>query len=392
MAMLRRWSLPIVLFGVLGMAGVLDGCAGLGLSKKPSWIDGASEQYPSSQYLHGLGQADSRTVAAERAYAAVAKIFKAEISAQARDWESYLVLENRGKASTERRLTLDQVTRVSTDKVLENVGILDTWFDRRTGQHYALAGMNRAQSEAALLERIAELDRMVETEIRESRETQDKLTRVRNIKRAAKNLVLREVYNADLRVIRPSGQGVAPTYRVAELTAELEQFLARNLVIGVQVTGEQAETVRRSVMEGLIREGLPVTGRLVGAQSPPSGEDLGLAPELLVKGTVRLWNVDVRDPQFKYARWCSDFVIVEIGTQRVVGAVSKAGREGHLSEREAMAKAMRVMQRELASDLAKTLAGYIYGETDQPPGVMPPAACPREEGQPGQRSPGMGPL
>ncbi len=390
--MLRRWSLLIILVGALGTAGVLDGCAGLGRSQKPAWIDGASEQYPSSQYLLGLGQADSRTVAAERGYAAVAKIFKAEISAQARDWESYLVLENRGKASTERRLTLDQVTRVSTDKVLENVGILDTWFDRRTGQHYALAGMNRAQSEAALLERIAELDRMVETEIRESRETQDKLTRVRNIKRAAKNLVLREAYNADLRVIRSSGQGVVPTYRVAELTAELEQFLAKNLAIGVQVTGEQAETVRRSVMEGLIREGLPVTGRLVGAESAPSGEDSGLAPELLVKGTVRLWNVDIRDPQFKYARWCSDFVIVEIGTQRVVGAVSKAGREGHLSEREAKAKAMRVMQQELASDLAKTLAGYVYGETDQPPGAMPPAACPREEGQPGQRVPGMGPL
>ena len=135
-----------------------------------------------------------------------------------------------------------------------------------------------------------------------------------------------------------------------------------------------------------------MTGRQVGAEPAPGGDDSGLAPELLVKGTVRLWNVDVRDPQFKYARWCSDFVIVEIGTQRVVGAVSKAGREGQLSEREAMAKAVRIMQQEVASDLAKTLAGYVFGETDQSSGAMPPAACPREEGQAGQRSPGVGPL
>src|SRR5437867_1321820 len=230
-SMLRRWVFLMVTVAV--MVGMLDGCARLGLSQKPSWVDGASEHYPSSQYLLGVGQADSRAVATERAYAAVAKIFKAEISAQARDWESYLVLENKGKASTERRLTLDHVTSVSTDKVLENVQILDIWLDRRTGQHYVMAGMNRAQSEAALLERITELDQKVETAIKESRETQDKLTRVRNIKRATKNLVLREVYNADLRVIRSSGQGVAPLYRVAELTAELEQFLAKNLVIGV---------------------------------------------------------------------------------------------------------------------------------------------------------------
>ena len=390
--MLHRWSLLIVIVAIGVMVGVLDGCTRLGLSQKPSWIDGTSEQYPASQYLLGVGQADSRAASTERAYAAVARIFKAEISAQARDWESYLVLENRGKASTERRLTLDHVTNVSTDKVLENVQILDSWFDRRTGQHYVMAGMNRAQSEAALVERIAELDRTVETEIRESRESQDKLTRVRNMKRAAKNLVLREAYNADLRVIRTSGQGVAPVYRVADLTNELEQFLATNLIIGVQVTGEQTEPTRRAVMEGLIREGLPVTGRQVGVQTGPGGEDGGLAPELLVKGTVRLWNVDVGDPQFKYVRWCSDFVIVEIATQRIVGAVSKGGREGHLSEREAMAKAVRIMQQELSSDLAKTLAGYIYGETDQPLGTVPPAACPREEGQTGHRPSGTGPL
>ncbi|GIW54405.1 MAG: hypothetical protein KatS3mg082_0809 [Nitrospiraceae bacterium] len=107
--------------------------------------------------------------------------------------------------------------------------ILDTWFDRRSGQHYALAGMNRAQAESALLERIAELDQMIDTEVTEARRTQDKLARVRNLKRAAKNLVVREVYNADLRVIRASGQGHPPAYRVAELTAELEQFLAANL-------------------------------------------------------------------------------------------------------------------------------------------------------------------
>ena len=109
--MLRRWVFPMVTVAV--MVGMLDGCAHLGLSQKPSWVDGTSEQYPSSQYLLGVGQADSRAVATERAYAAVAKIFKAEISAQARDWESYLVLENKGKASTERRLTLDHVTSVS---------------------------------------------------------------------------------------------------------------------------------------------------------------------------------------------------------------------------------------------------------------------------------------
>src|SRR5574341_1087172 len=354
-------------------AVVLNGCAWLGRTNPPAWIEGTSQEYGPDRYLIGVGQAESQPEAASRAYAAVSRIFKAEISAQSKDWESFLVLEKKGAASTERRLTLDQVTRVSTDKVLENIRLLDTWKDPRRGRHYALAGMDRAQAGAAMQERVGELDREVQTDIQESRQTQDKLTAVRTLRRAVKNLVMREAYNADLRVIRASGQGIEPLYRVAELTTQLEQVMAANLVIGVDVAGDQAEAVRRAVMEGLIREGLPVTAGRVGGGSLSGSEGEAPPLELLVKGTVRLWALTVPDPRFKYARWCSDFVIVEGATKRVVGAVSRGGREGHLTEAEALAKAGRVMQQEVISDLAKTLAGYVYGDA-MPVAVSPPSA------------------
>jgi hypothetical protein len=231
-------------------------------------LRGSTEEapsFPSAQYLVGVGQADSRPQATEQAYAAVSRIFKAEITAQAKDWESYLVVESRGQTSTERRLTLDNVTRVTTDKVLENVQVLDTWFDQKTRQYYALAGMNRAQAEAAMVERLNELDRTIQTEVTEAHQTQDKLSRVRNLKRAAKNLVLREAYNTDLRVLRSNGQGNASTYRVAELTAELEQFLAKNLVMAVDLSGDQAEPLERALVDGLAQEGFTVVGRGAGA-------------------------------------------------------------------------------------------------------------------------------
>jgi hypothetical protein len=374
-----------VIVAALLTAGLPGGCA-WSRGGPPAWIEGASRDYPSDQYLTGVGQAESQPAAAERAYAAVARIFKAEVSAQSRDWESFLLLEKRSNTQTERRLTLDQVTRVSTDKVLENVRILDGWFDQRTGRHYALAGMNRAQAGMAMQERIAELDGMVEAGLQGSRQAQDKLDRLRNIRRAVKSLVLREAYNADLRIIRQSGQGIEAVYRVADLTAEMERFVTANVTISVEVTGEQAEPVRRAVTEGLIREGLPVSSHHAGVAADPTtpigpdGAEGGPKPlALLVKGTVRLWRANVPDPQFRYIRWCSDFVIVETGTQRVVGAVSRSGKEGHLTEGEAQAKAIRVMQQEVTSELAKSLAGYVYGDMDQPDAILP-AACPRAEG------------
>ena len=366
----------------IGMALIalyaLTGCAWFGGPAKPDWIDGVSTAYPSGQYLLGVGQAENRATAEDRAYAAVARIFKAEVSAQAKDWESYLLIEQRGQSNAERRLTLDNLTSVSTDKVLENVKIVDRWLDGHSGLHYALAGMQRSQAEASFMEKITELDRSIGDDVGEARRPSDKLAKVRALRRAARNLVLRETYNADLRVIRPSGQGTAAAYRVSELTRELEQFLATNLVVAVAVTGDQAEPVQRALTEGLLKEGLQVTSRPGGGDRSMGGDTNGPSPELLVRGVVRVWPIDVRDPQFKFVRWCSDFEVVDVASQRVVGALSKGGKEGHLSEREATAKVVRVMQHEFSADVAKAIAAHVYGEAELPALSSQLAGCPRD--------------
>ena len=376
---MRDGTLFVSRIGVVLMALVaLSGCAWFGGQTKPDWIDGVSAAYPSGQYLVGVGQAENRAAAEDRAYAAVARIFIAEVSAQAKDWESYLVIEQRGQTSAERRLTIDNLTRVSTDKVLENVQIVDRWVDVRKGLHYALAGMQRSQAETSFMERITELDRSIRDDVEEAHHPSDKLTKVRALRRAARNLVLRETYNADLRVIRPSGQGTAAAYRVSELTHELEQFLATNLVLAVAVTGDQVEPAQRALTEGLLKEGLQVTSRPWGGDRSISGDSSGPTPELLVRGEVRVWPIDVRDPQFKFVRWCSDFEVVDLTSQRVVGALSKGGREGHLSEREATAKVVRVMQQVFSADIAKAIAAHVYGESELPAQASQPAGCPRD--------------
>jgi len=353
------------------VATASSGCAWFGGNAKPGWVDGAASDYPSALYLIGVGQSDNRNSAVDQAYAAVARIFKAEVTAQAKDWESYLLIENRGSTNAERRLTLDVVTRVSTDKVIENVRIADAWYDRSKGLHYALAVMNRSHAEAALMDRMTALDRAIESDVTESRGSTEKLAKIRNLRRAARNLVLREAYNADLRVVRPSGRGAASAYEVNELSNELERFLATNLVLVVQVSGDHAEPIQRALTEGLIREGLTVKTGAAGGE--------GVSPELLVRGTVRLIPIHIKDPYFKYVRWCSDFEIVEAATRRVVGAVARGGKEGHLTDHEATAKALRVAERELSSEVATAIAAHIFGEAalSMPTAML--AGCPRED-------------
>jgi len=347
------------------------GCVWIGGKDKPEWVDGRASDYPPSQYLTGVGQGENRSAAENRAYAAIARIFKAEVAAQAKDWEAYLVIEHQETVNAERRLTIDHVTKVSTDKVLENVSVGDAWYDDRAGIHYALAVVNRSQAETSVTDKMVRLDREIEADVGEARQMTDKLAKVRALRRASQHLLLREAYNTDLRVIRASGQGIPSAHRVGEFTGELVQFLSTNLGVAMQVSGDQVEPIHRALAQGLVREGFHVT-------ADSGGGDEAESSELLVRVMTRLIPIEVQDPNFKYVRWCSDLEIVELATQRVVGAIARGGKEGHLSEREATAKVLRVIQQEFSSDVARAIAAQIFGEDPLLATVARPAGCPRE--------------
>ncbi len=368
----RRAALcGLVLSGLVITVASVPGCSKGMIRAAPSWVSGGTDEFPADRYLTGIGQAESRQQAEERAYASVAKIFRSEVSARSKDWESFLLQEGRGTATTERRLTLEVVTQVSTDKVLENVRILTGWVDPRRGQHYALAGMDRGQAGTALAERIAELDRTIASDVTQARSAAPPLTRVQHLRRAVTQLVLRDALNADLRVIKPSGQGVPTAYQVSRLTDELAEALRTHVRVTLAVEGTHRDAVRKALIEGLLREGIPVSDEAPMVTGPVPAEATG---HLHVEGMTRIWPIDVPDPRFQYVRWCSDFSIREIATGRVLGAVSAGGREGHLTGAEAAAKALRVMQQESARELARDLAGYIYGDSTLR-STDSPAAC-----------------
>ncbi len=348
-----------------------SGCAWLSGQARPLWIDDPHQAYPSAEYLTGVGQAESRQGATDQAYAAVARIFKANVDSHVKDWETYFLVEKRGSTTEERRLALETVTTVSTDKVLENVSIMEMWYDRGKGIYYALAVMNRGQAEAALLDRVSALDQAIEADVAESRRLSDVVLKVRKLRRAARNLVVRDVYNADLRIVRPSGQGVRPPYQAEGILRELEDVLASGLKVAVHVAGDHAEVAQQALTEGLVREGITV---VVGAEHRDQPD-----ATLVVRGVTKLTPVQVQDPYFKYVRWCGDVEVWERATGRVMGVMSGSGKEGHLTEQEAMARALRALRQHLSSEVAPAIAAHLFGEAELPMPAGMSGGCPRNE-------------
>ncbi|MBI3597458.1 MAG: LPP20 family lipoprotein [Nitrospirae bacterium] len=326
----------------------------------PDWVNGSSKKYPAVIYLTGVGYADTRQAAEDRAYAAISKIFAAEINSKTQEWEKYFQSDAKGRTEDSRQINIEQATEVSTKKVLENVTIAETWLDESKAIYYVLAVMDRQHAASALRDRITSLDLKVEELLKQAKEGDHKLQTVRALHSAVENLLLREAYNTELRVVNPTGKGSESGVSLAVINRDLREFLAKNFRIMVEVTGENSEPIRVAIVEGLNRQGLPVVS------AGPAASDL--QPDLLVKGAVTLEPVQMpaSGPQrTHFVRWSAAFDLTDKASQQVIGSVARQGREGHLTALEAEARALRTAEREVADDVGRQIAEFIYGKEDK---------------------------
>lgn len=332
----------------------------MGKSATPDWVNGPSQKYPAAIYLTGVGHGDTRQVAEDRAYAAISKIFMTEINSKAQEWEKYVQSEVKGQVEDSRQIRIEQATKVSTQKVLENVTIAETYLDDPKAVYYALAVMDRQHATSVLRDRITSLDLKVEELLKQSQTSDNKLRTVQTLHAAVRNLLLREVYNTELRIVNPTGKGSEGMVSLAVVSQKLREFLAKNFKIVVRVDGQHHEQIRAAIVEGLSRQGLPVTLTELDPADPQA--------DLVIKGRVAFEPVELpgrgSEPPL-FIRWSAVFELTDPASQQVIGNVAKQGREGHLTTAEAEARALRVSEREVSEEMGRQMAGFIYGEGEQ---------------------------
>lgn len=350
---------------------LLGGCTWFGANLPPEWILSPQNMYPPDQFLIGMGEGDSRSQAEERAYASLARVFTATITSQAMDHESYSIQESDEHQHTRRTLEIDHRTRVTTSKILENVKILDVWYQPSTRHFFALAGLDRQHAEQALLERLSSLDAAIEQRLNQARTHAQKSQRIRGYTQTLDLLRQRREVNNDLRVVRRSGEHLPPFSPLSEVQREFLDFVANELIISVEIEGEHHEELERAILEGLKQEGL------LGGTVKSNLEAQHQAEDLAIQGRTRLWTVDLPDPLFTYVRWCADLDIYEYPSQRLIGVISQTGREGHITEQEAKIRASHAMQEVVAREVAVAFTRSALAEPGRTvDGDQQSRACP----------------
>jgi hypothetical protein len=318
--------------------------------KRPEWVDGESIQYPSSHYLTGVGYDPDRKTAEDKARAEIAKIFVTKIDSQTRSYQEYLQTTSKGKSREEQAFSMEEITKVSTHKVLSGVRISQVYQDTEQEPiFYALAVLDRDQSAGILRDKIHGLDREIERLLSKAGAEKDMLATVKYLRQALQKHVLRGAYDAELRIVSQSGGGLSSPIHFTEIKAKLESVLLRDFFVGVSVTGTRAGEIQDALLQGLNEQGFSVSEDLTTAQ-------------VLVRGTVEIKPLERGTSEWKYVQWRAHFDMVDKGGGGVFGSVNKTGREGHLNLAQAENRAVRKIRKALTTEIAEQMRRYVFSQ------------------------------
>jgi len=182
---MKRWSSLLAVWAMTA----LSACAGTATA--PDWVSGNSAHYPSSQYLEGTGEGDSREIAADRARVNLAKVFQVSIDAASQDDERYQGQSRGGTIVYRTTTAIDRRIETQTHAMVRGIEIARTWEDRRTATYHALAVLPRLPAAIALRQQIEAMDQATRSYIREARATPDLFLKVADADHALRAQIAR---------------------------------------------------------------------------------------------------------------------------------------------------------------------------------------------------------
>ena len=313
----------------------------------PAWVNGEDSRWPYASYLCGVGSGPSRKSAENGAYASLSRIFVARVQAVSKDFMG--AYSSTGAKPLEVQSS-EQTTKVSTDKVFNDVKLYEIWEGK--GVTYALACMDRAKASASLHAQIDELDRTIGQHM-SAGNTSDKATQLKELSRALDAMVQREALNGELRIVDADGVGVAGQYSHADVAAALETAQT-SLKIGVAATGPFDGDFRSAMVQGLTQRGYEV--------SEVDGSGAGL--DVLVSATIRMEDGGKGTgsaSQINFARGVVTIDVKNVAKGRTIASINQSRKEGHRSLEEAQRRVVRQLGQELVNQVGAKIDDAMKG-------------------------------
>ncbi len=324
--------MPRLAFVIIGLS--LLAARAVARDGRPDWIDGESLEWPRHRYVVGVGSAEDRATAENRARAEIARVFAARVLSTTVSSASESTATAHGSSATVAQVAVSDETRSSTDKVLEGVEIVTAWEEAATRRVFALAVLDRRSGAERLRARLADLDAAARPAKAELASTSDRVAAALAGMRVWALARRREPLVADLRILDPAAASGAA---LVQAEAAAREALSR-VTVAVAPVGNDASVVAEGISRGLAAVGLrPGTSNVDAAdlvvETVSTGEDLGL-----------------RDGWFWY-RTNASVVVRSVRTGQVIVALEETARETARINGEARRRSERSAADRIAEQL-----------------------------------------
>ena len=309
-----------------------------GTGRKPAWIDRESPQWPREMYVLGVGSADDRQAAEDRARADLARVFETHVSSVLAASESESSVKSDRGASHTGTVSVSDETRSTTDKVLEGVEIVEVWEDAETKRIYALAALDRQQAAARLDARMGALEEGAKP-LRARLEGPDKsdglaaalrLLRVERERRAVKQ---------ELGIVAP---GRAPRAGPPEETAA-RAFIS-GLSVAVAIKGDRNGVVRNAVVSGLTAAGFTV--------KPDAAQ-----ADLRGAGTLSVQSLGLKDGWY-WSRANVGIALEDPASSRVVINLTASARDASRVETESDGRVLKKVSEKVRTEIPAAITSW----------------------------------
>lgn len=333
----QRATVGIFLIYFAGCAGFPAASHGPTVGTRPTPIPGLTPD----RYLFARGSGDTAEQAAKVATAGLAQIFEAKIHADESLIERYSELMSDKKASLTATSDMRRTVTVSSGITLCNLRLTDPVADE-TGRYVVHAYLDRRETAQLYLQKITANNKRIDYFLAEGAAAPGKVQQYAFLQAAATVAANTQILIDQLAIIHPDTHRQVIVPMQADVLLRQAAEKARDIRFAVDFRGDDAPQVVPFICEVVTAMGFTV----------------GAPPLLTIAGSLSFEPVDMKQAGATFVRYHFQANVVAPDGSTSMTMVSK-GREGHVSEAEAKARALRGLRETLQTDLRRQLQTYF---------------------------------
>lgn len=336
---MRRYKFVSLVFYLL----IITSCASARPSRqdnRPKWLTDPGSVYPDQLYITAIGEGSNRNQAIDNAAVNLTRRFEVFIEAENIFQERYKEVVELTSISSRTETQIDKTVNIGSAQKLHNITYAESYTDK-LGRVYVLAYLNRFETAELYQSMIEENQKNIMYFLGKLERLTDAIPRYAYLSTALiysyDNLTLLrqlDIIQSDYRHF------IRLEYNHNELIEKITAT-AREITFSISLSNDESGIFKNFLAQSINELGFSI-------------KENGL---LNLSGNINIETIDLSRPQ-SFVRWSYNVSLKDLHDKTIL-TYNNSGREGHINEQEAIARAQRIIREDIQNNFKNRIFRYF---------------------------------